>query len=735
MKFKHVFIFLTIFISLNLFGQYKETPFIQEYKIDYPFNNNENINVRTIVVDKSDNVWAGTADGLFTLNEKDKKWMPRLNEENQGPINDLFIDSKGELWIAAWNGLYHGNINNLKKIEEIKEPTVVVNKVNNQITAITISSIYTNHKSSWISEKLKTSRQIRAFIPDIKNGYYLATGKGLYHKTANELKLFQNEDELVSDNLFGIEFSQDGNLWIGGLGGVTVYKDDKRIKSYTPKDGIPNAWVKTVAKGPDGTMWIGTEFGIAKYDGKLWSVRNSNRWLINDKVNDIAFDKNGNAWIATDGGVSAIKNRQMTLAQKENYYKNITEKRHIREPYLVEKCRFLTPGDTNNYFPKDDDNDGQYTSMYLVMESLRYAVTKNPKAKQNAKKAFDALKFLQTVTETNGFFARTVVPSTWKTMADPNEIIDDREWAKRLVEEPRRSRLEEHWVLSKDKKWYWKRGTSSDEVTGHMYGYLYYYDLVADENEKEVVKNHITKIVNYIIDNGYVFVDIDGKHTQWGVWSPEFINNNQDWIVERGINSIEILSYLKLAYHVSGDEYYQKEYYKLLNDYNYKKNIIEPKSILPARRTYIDDELLALVYPVLIKYETDPELIELYKKSLDKWYDALKNDDNPYFYFKYNGLANNKLNLDRSIFLLQDNPLDLIRWTVDNSKREDISLTRKPIMEDLQTHKLVSPSERGIMRWDNNPWQAVQGDGGMTESDGVYWRLAYWLGRYHNLIQ
>lgn len=725
---------IIIFSNLCISAQIKDTLFTQEYHESYPFEDNNSVKVQTILADNLNNIWIGTEEGLFILNESSRTWMPKLSEENQGPINDLFLDND-VIWISAWNGLYRGNINEINKVKEIDETAIVVNKIDDQITAISLTKIFTLKNNSWTSEKIKTSKQIRSLLPDENGGYYLATGKGLYHKLNNTFKIFQNVDEIVSDNVYGLSKSFGNELWVCGLGGVTVYKNDKMIKSFIPKDGIPNAWVRAINTAPDGTIWIGTDFGAAKFNGREWKVRNSKRWLINDKVNDITFDKNENVWFATDGGVSAIKNRKMTLEQKEKYFKNITEKRHIREPYLVEKCRFTTPGDTNNYFPKDDDNDGQYTSMYLAMESLRYAVTKDPEAKQNAKQAFEALKFLQTVTETQGFFARTVIPSTWNEMADPNETIDDREWAKRMVEEPRSTRLEQHWVLSKDKKWFWKRGTSSDEVTGHMYGYLYYYDLAADESEKKVVKDHVTKIVNYIIDNGYVFNDIDGKHTEWGVWSPEIINNDQDWIIERGTNSIEILSFLKLAYHVSGDEYYQKEYYKLWNDYNYKENVINAKSILPARRTYIDDELLALVYPVLLNHEDNPEVLKYYKQSLDNWYDALKYDDNPYFYFMYNAFANNKLNLNRSIFLLQDNPLDLIRWRVDNSKREDITITREPILEHLQANKLLPPSERGIMRWDNNPWTAVQGDGGMTESDGVYWRLAYWHGRYYNLIQ
>lgn len=197
---------------------------------------------------------------------------------------------------------------------------------------------------------------------------------------------------------------------------------------------------------------------------------------------------------------------------------------------------------------------------------------------------------------------------------------------------------------------------------------------------------------------------------------------------------MEILSYLKLAYHVSNNEKYQKEFYKLFNDHHYRDNILEAKTNMATWVTYIDDELLALAYPVLMDTETDPEVKALVEKSVEKWYDALKNDDNPYFYFLYDGLTGKKLNIDRSIFLLEDNPLDLIRWTVDNSKREDLEIIRKPILEYKQTSRLVPPSERGIMRWDNNPWKSVQGDGGHSESDGVYWMLAYWTGRYYKLI-
>ena len=50
-------------------------------------------------------------------------------------------------------------------------------------------------------------------------------------------------------------------------------------------------------------------------DGK-WTFRQGRRWLLDNRVNDIAVDAEGNAWIATAKGVSCIAVQPMTLSEK-----------------------------------------------------------------------------------------------------------------------------------------------------------------------------------------------------------------------------------------------------------------------------------------------------------------------------------------------------------------------------------------------------------------------------------
>lgn len=712
-----------------------DTPFIQEYHEPYPIDSQDGANdVRAIAVDNYGNVWAATKAGVFSLDRSEKKWVAVMRESDAGPSYDIAVDNSGVVSVGAWSGIYRSTPTSLKKVAGIDHPIQALCASDNEIVALGSARIYHLANGKYKSKEIPYSKSFRAVISDKKGGLWIATGMGLYHETTNGYKLYQTDYELVSPDLYDIAFDSHGNLWIGGLGGVTVYKGTKRIKSFTPQQGLPSVSIQCIAQGPEGIMWVGTKLGIARYDGEGFSIRHSRRWLLNGDVRDITFDSDGAAWIATAGGVSMIKRKWMTLAEKADYFLDICLARHVREPYLVEKCLLTTPGDTSSFRPRDDDNDGQYTAMYLAMESFRYAATKERSAKANAKKAFEALRFLQTVTETPGFVARTVIPSSWTKMADPNRKISDRQWAEMYVDNPREKRVETRWRPSSDGKWLWKGDTSSDEITGHMFGYLFYYDLVADSAEKKHVSEHVCNIVDYIVDNGYILKDLDGTHTKWGVWSPQKLYHDPDWRPERGVNSVEILSFLKLAYHMSGHERYQKEYLKLLHEYNYVDNVKRAKTYNHAWRTHIDDELLALAYPCLLLYEDNPKLLRLYRESIDYWYAAVKSDRSPFFNFIYGACVGKAPQLQASVNYLRDASLDLVRWTVDNSNREDVKIVRTPELEMLQTERLLPPDERGVIRWDENPFRAVQGDGGHTESDGVWWLLPYWMGCYYGYI-
>ncbi len=728
-------VFLTLGTTISLPAGVPDEPFVQEVHKPYPLGSPEANDVRAVAVDRDGQVWAATGAGLFRLEQQTGEWLAVVPRGGAGPVFDVASAADGGVWAAAWNGVLRARGSGVQRVAGVKGPIGTLCVTADSVLAFGPDGLWVHRGRSWDFRTTPFSKAIRAALVDANGVLWLASPIGLYRVTNRGWQVYRSQNELLSAAVDGLALSDNGTLWVAGLGGVTLYRGGRRVGEFRPADGLPTVFVRTVARGPDGRMWVGTTLGVTRFDGKTWSLRHSRRWLLSDDVRDVAFGPDRTAWVATAEGVSAIVPRRMTLAEKAAHFHHVCYRRHVREPYLVEQCYLPVPGDTSQWKPIDTDNDGLFTGMYLAMESFRYATTGDTDARERAKKAFHALRYLRLVTDTPGFVARTVIPSSWTDMADRNRTYTEQEWAEIRVRNPRQKRVEKRWRLSKDGKWLWKGDTSSDEITGHMFAYHCYYKLAADEAERKLVREQVCAVMDYIIDGGFVLRDIDGKATKWAVWSPEKLNDDPDWVTERGVNSVEILAYLKLAYHVSGNEKYQRAYLKLLHEHHYDENVRHAKTVNPAWRTHIDDNLLAQSYLILFDLERDPQLRNLYRESIDWWYAQVRDDQSPFFDFVYAACTGQEpAQLDADVFFFHDTPLDLVRWTIDNMRREDVRIVHRPEMEAFQTDRLLPPSERGLMRWDRNPWKAKWGTGGRYERPGTSWLLPYWMGRYYGWI-
>lgn len=719
------------------FSVYQDVAFGQETHEAYPLPERVgNSEVRSIMLDNKSNVWIATAAGVFVKKANHSQWKAVQTDSNQGPAYSVTVDAQSNVWMGTWNGVYRFENNQLQPITGVEAPISVVHASLEGTYAIGPKGIWLFNGQNFVKKNYEIPRSVRDALSDNQGGLWLASDVGLYYiNKEGKTKILRNTEHIQSAYIKGITTDQNQQLWAGGLGGVSIINQFQKKRAITTSDGLPTAYVTCLKTAPDGTVWVGTEKGVVRYyaDG-TYSLRFSQRWLLDDHVIDIAFDENGNAWIATPKGVSVIKRQKMTLAQKNDYFQEVLLKRHIRAPWIAGQCRLEKAGDITTWQPEDDDNDGEYTGNYLAMESFRYATTQSPDAKENAQKAFGFLKLLQEVTETDGFFARTIVPADWTNVHDGNRTFTQQQLAEELVKEPRFKPVEVRWQKSKDGKWLWKSDTSSDEMCGHLFGYYFYYELVADEAEKAVIRKHVAKIVDYLIKHNYNFIDIDGKPTRWSVWSPDQLNRDPEWTPDKAQNSMEMLGFLKLAHYMTNNDKYQKEYLRLINDEHYLENMAQVPHQNPAWFIYFDVVLQAYIYPILLKCEKDPQRLAFYQKHMDEWFEKRRGDHNPLINFIYCYSRDKKVELQNSVDFLVDTPLDLIDWPIDHTQREDVKIVRVPVLEDEQVNVLQPPSLRMTVRWDKNPWTAKGGDPN-REREPVFWQLPYWMGRYLGMIR
>ena len=297
-----------------------------------------------------------------------------------------------------------------------------------------------------------------------------------------------------------------------------------------------------------------------------WRYYAGKRWLDDNQVNDILPLEANRVWVATPVGINELRKTPLTLEQKASYFEKRLNERHLHYGFASE-CRFKNLSDTTSFSHSTNDNDGLWTSIYLAAECFRYGVTGEKDAYDNAVRTFLAMEKLETVTPIGGYVARSYV-SIGESTGEGGE-----------------------WHVSADGKWKWKGDTSSDEIVGHMFAYPLFYDLVARGEMKERAKSLVDRLMTHIVDHNFQLIDLDGIPTRWGVWSPDSLNNSKVWMYEKGINSLQILAFLKSASHVTQNPKYDKAYNFLVREHHYLDNMLVQKMYGPYEVNHSDDEL------------------------------------------------------------------------------------------------------------------------------------------------
>ena len=719
--------------------------------------------IRAVAVTASGDVYAGTARGLARFSAG--AWS---TVAAAGEAVDQAAASGDDVWFTSAGRLVHLNG------ASIPLPPVKVNQITagKELFLATDGGLYHLLGNKLVRDaglaRLSGSQPaVRQVAVALDGRIAVAALDGLFLKPAGgDWRPVDPRNATRSwapHDVRGVVFDSKDHLWFVSAQGAGCAAGDWHL--YTGTDGLPYNDFTTMAAGENGTVWFGTRMGAIRYDGRNWEYREGRRWLPDDDVRSIAVNAHGDGWFATAAGVGVIERRSETLAAKAKFFEDEIDKRHRRTPYgYITFANLKNPGDTREWTLSDTDNDGLWTSMYGAGECFAYAATRDPLARKRAKAAFEALRFLRLVTQGGphpappGFIARAIRPTSGP---DPN-LSDSpaRDERNRSTNDALWKVIAPRWPVSADGKWYWKSDVSSDELDGHFFFYALYYDLVADsEQERSRVREQVAAIAGHLLDHDFQMVDHDGKPTRWGIFDPGHLNDSSNWYEDRGINSLSIVTYMKVAAHITGDPRFADAARNLIQQHAYAANILIPKSDTgPGSGNQSDDEMIFMNYYNLIRYETDPALRQIYARALYQQWQWQQQELNPLFDFIYaagctgqtaeDAFGKQSLSpknsqwLEESVDTLERFPLDRIDWRLTNSHRIDlirlpgyVQLSRGSAAAGSTVNGNVLPvDERWVGYWNTDPWELDEGGNGSTLADGEAFLLPYYMGLYHKYI-
>ncbi len=272
-------------------------------------------------------------NGLFAYNVK-RKNISKINlTENEIILKSLFVDSKNNCWVSTETGFY--------KIDKKSNVSFIGEK--NGLPIGVISCVFEDHqKNIWLgtlgkgllrfpNEKFIHFNKISGFSSDLvlninqdseRNLWFSTFDKGVIKKTqSGKLKFIEFDDNRVWSSALNV----CGSNWFGTDGGLVQIKNDKIVRTYFPKDGVPGYAITCLFKVSSNQMYVGGTDGVSFFkDGVFHFFKNS----LNQKIGTVRrFSlKNNQLICATSKGLFILK---------KNVFIKINEIKN--EVYCIEK--------------------------------------------------------------------------------------------------------------------------------------------------------------------------------------------------------------------------------------------------------------------------------------------------------------------------------------------------------------------------------------------------------------
>lgn len=200
--------------------------------------------VRTLFVDREDNLWIG-ADSLFRLDPYQARTPPEFSVANSRNARKLLLAKDGTLWVGTLRGVFqyqHGE------------------------------KSYEYTQSCLEDEEKPGGKDGAALLEDSRGGIWIGTRLGLrYVKDGSTLSI-EEKDGLSSSRVTALTEDRRGRIWIGTDEGITIYErpdDEEDLTEFpagtfshlTTSHGLPSSHIGALYTDSDGSVWIGSPYG------------------------------------------------------------------------------------------------------------------------------------------------------------------------------------------------------------------------------------------------------------------------------------------------------------------------------------------------------------------------------------------------------------------------------------------------------------------------------------------
>lgn len=298
--------------------------------------------VRSIIEDREGVLWVGTYSGIsiFDTESSIKYYNAGLDDGyllSENMVHGIYEDDEGYLWVGSrTKGV---NIidreNNTSKSINMENNNVIQSNSINDITgykdfifvATDAGVLKINKKENTIQNYNLEDGLIGENVKDIfvcdKNYLWIGSTNGLNLLDIENDKIIDMTDYVDEGSYVKYIYQgQDGSYYIGFLrdGGLGIIEPNSKETKYyknipNDKTSISSNRVRYINEDSKGNIWIGTSYGLNKYDPKtkVFKRYTTSDGIANNTIYGVLVDDNDNIWVSTNKGISQIDTKNNTV--------------------------------------------------------------------------------------------------------------------------------------------------------------------------------------------------------------------------------------------------------------------------------------------------------------------------------------------------------------------------------------------------------------------------------------
>lgn len=254
--------------------------------------------------DASGTLWVGGREHLVTLRGGTIAAGPAL-----GPVHDVRQAPDGAIWFGLARGGVSRWANGALQTFAAPPARSVAIGADGSAWAATDNGLWTSKGNALLTCPLVQNQQMREVRVAPDGGVWVSNAQGLLRWDGQHWQRYGKAEGLLEDNVGPFTIDDHGWIWLGYPGSnILTWADWASARKQTVhyrKAPLPDA-PKFIRHDRHARIWIGTAQGLSVTDGEKWARYRKGDGLVDDNVSANGFheDPDGTIWIATARGLA-----------------------------------------------------------------------------------------------------------------------------------------------------------------------------------------------------------------------------------------------------------------------------------------------------------------------------------------------------------------------------------------------------------------------------------------------